>query len=79
MWEAYPHAAYYNVSLQQSQKPYQVILGSFRVDTNHITIHHSLADGDYDWHVTAFNANDVEIAECGERASFTVTAKDKQP
>ena len=69
-WDAYPDAAYYEIYWGSDEG--QAVLVSERVNTNQITPPVDVLSCKYAWHVTAFNAQSVPIAETEEYFYFYV-------
>lgn len=79
-WESYPDAAYYKFSINAdsssgAQTNYDYI--NKRVDGTSYVLDKPLAAGAYACTVTAYNGNDVKVAESSGDIKFTVTGGGK--
>ena len=75
-WEGYPDAAYYKFSINAdsssgAQTNYDYI--NKRVDGTSYVLDQPLAAGSYQITVTAYNANDIKLADSPDDIKFTVT------
>ncbi|MEO5860766.1 MAG: hypothetical protein ABIR33_17680 [Pyrinomonadaceae bacterium] len=71
-WEAYPNAAYYKLSVNPAEYDTDSTVSNERVEGGEYTVTKDLKPGKYSLTLTAYNANDVKLAELKERVSFTV-------
>ena len=71
-WEAYPNAAYYKLSVNPAEYDSDSTISNERVEGTEYTVTKVLKPGKYSMSLTAYNANDVKLAEPKERISFTV-------
>ncbi len=74
-WESYPDAAYYKFSINadsssEAKTEYDYI--NKRVDGTSYVLDKPLSPGTYGVTVTAYNNNDVKLAESGDDIKFTV-------
>ena len=74
-WEGYPDAAYYKFSINAdsssgAQTNYDYI--NKRVDGTSYVLDQPLAAGSYQITVTAYNANDIKLADSPDDIKFTV-------
>jgi len=78
-WESYPDAVYYkfniNPSSSDAQTNYDYI--DKRVDGTSYVLDKPLAAGTYACKVTAYNANDIKLADSPDDIKFTVTGGGK--
>jgi len=77
-WESYPDAAYYKFSINAdsssgAQTNYDYI--NKRVDGTAYDLEKPLTPGSYQITVTAYNGNDIKLAESADDIKFTVSAK----
>lgn len=72
-WEAYPDAAYYEVTLD-SDRGYSVFLFEETQETS-ITSTQDLLNCGYSWYIKAYNSNGVQIAETDGMWDFTETGQ----
>ena len=77
-WESYPEAAYYKFSIHAdsgtgAETNYDYI--NKRIDGSSHVLDKPLAPGSYRIVVTAYNSNDIMIAESPDDIKFTVTAR----
>lgn len=77
-WESYPDAAYYKFSIHAdsgtgAETNYDYI--NKRIDGTSHVLEKPLAAGSYRIVVTAYNSNDIKIAESPDDVKFTVTAR----
>jgi len=77
-WESYPDAAYYKFSINAdsssgAQTNYDYI--NKRVDGTSYVLEKPLTAGSYQITVTAYNGNDIKLAESADDIKFTVSAK----
>lgn len=75
-WDAYPDAAYYKFSIYAdtstgAESNYDYI--NKRVDGVSYTLDKPLAPGEYSCKVTAYNGNDIKLADSPDDIKFTVT------
>lgn len=75
-WDAYPDAAYYKFSIHAdtstgAETNYDYI--NKRVDGTSYALDKPLAPGEYTCKVTAYNGNDIKLAESSDDIKFTVT------
>jgi hypothetical protein len=75
-WDAYPEAAYYKFSVYAdsasgAKTEYDYI--NKRVDGLSYVLDKPLAPGSYTCSVTAYNGNDIKLAESPDDIKFTVT------
>lgn len=71
-WEAYPGAAYYELTLSPAEYDADSSISGERVEGTEFTVPKVLKPGKYSLTVSSFNANDVKLAEPKDRISFTV-------
>lgn len=71
-WEAYPNAAYYKLSVNPAEYDSDSTISNERVEGVEYTATKVLKPGKYSLTLTAYNANDVKLAELKDRISFTV-------
>jgi hypothetical protein len=71
-WEAYPSAAYYKLSVSPAEYDADSTITNERVEGTEYTVAKVLKPGKYSMSLTAYNANDVKLAEPKDRVSFTV-------
>jgi hypothetical protein len=71
-WEAYPNAAYFKLSVNPAEYDADSTVSNERVEGGEYTVTKVLKPGKYSLTLTAYNANDVKLAELKERLSFTV-------
>jgi len=71
-WQAYPGAAYYELTLTPSEYDADSSFSGHRVDGTEFTVPKALKAGKYSLTISSFNANDVKLSEPKERLSFTV-------
>ena len=74
-WEAYPEAAYYKFSVNadsstEAKTDYDYI--NKRIDGTSYTLEKPLSPGTYTITVTAYNGDDVKLAESADDIKFTV-------
>jgi len=79
-WESYPDAAYYKFSVNAdsssgAETNYDYI--NKRIDGTSYVLDKPLAAGTYSCRVTAYNANDIKLAESADDIKFTVTGGGK--
>ena len=79
-WESYPDAAYYKFSINPdsssgAQTNYDYI--NKRIDGTSYVLDKPLAAGTYGCTVTAYNANDIKLADSPDDIKFTVTGGGK--
>lgn len=72
-WEAYPEAAYYEVTLD-SDRGYSVFLFEETEETS-ITSTQDLLNCGYSWYIKAYNSNGMQIAETDGMWDFTETGQ----
>ena len=77
-WESYPDAGYYKFSINAdsssgAQTNYDYI--NKRVDGTSYVLEKPLTAGSYQITVTAYNGNDIKLAESADDIKFTVSAK----
>src|SRR5213078_431766 len=72
-WAAYPEAAYYKFSIYPDDMKVVSPYINERVESTSFAIDKSLQKGTYRWQVTAFNGNDVKLAESSRDIKFTLT------
>ena len=79
-WESYPDAAYYKFSINAdsssgAETNYDYI--NKRIDGTSFVLDKPLAAGSYQCTVTAYNGNDIKLAESSSDIKFTVTGGGK--
>jgi hypothetical protein len=72
-WKAYPNAANYKVQVRTKEGV--GVLSSMETGENSAVPEKSLLNGEYQWRVEAFNAEDTKIAETARDAVFKVTGQ----
>jgi len=72
-WAAYPDAAYYKFSIYPEDMSVTSPYINERVEANSFAIDKALPKGTYRWQVTAYNGNDVKLAESSRDIKFTLT------
>ncbi len=73
-WAAYPEAAYYKFSIYPEDMSVTSPYINERVEANSFALDKPLPKGTYRWQVTAYNSNDVKLAESSNDIKFTLTA-----
>lgn len=73
-WAAYPDAAYYKFSIYPEDMSVTSPYINERVEAVSFAIDKPLPKGTYRWQVTAYNGNDVKLAESSSDIKFTLAA-----
>lgn len=77
-WEAYPDAAYYKLTLSPKNYDAASSVAEDRIEAASYKVEKSLKSGEYALRLSAYNANDVKLAEI-IGVSFNVTGEDAAP
>lgn len=77
-WESYPDAAYYKLTLSPKNYDADSSVTEDRIEAANYKVEKNLKSGEYALRLSAFNANDVKLAEI-IGISFTVTGGDASP
>jgi hypothetical protein len=70
-WAAYPDAAYYKFSIYPEDMSVTSPYINERVEATSFAVDKPLPKGTYRWQVTAYNGNDVKLAESSSDIKFT--------
>ena len=71
-WAAYPEAAYYKFSIYPDDMSVVSPYVNERVESTSFALDKPLQKGTYRWQVTAYNGNDVKLAESSRDIKFTL-------
>jgi hypothetical protein len=71
-WAAYPEAAYYKFSIYPDDLTVVSPYINERVESTSFVLDKPLQKGAYRWQVTAYNSNDVKLAESSREIKFTL-------
>jgi len=72
-WAAYPEAAYYKFSIYPDDMSVVSPYVNERVESTSFALDKPLQKGTYRWQVTAYNSDDVKLAESSRDIKFTLT------
>jgi hypothetical protein len=72
-WAAYPEAAYYKFSIYPDDMSVVSPYVNERVESTSFVLDKPLQKGTYRWQVTAYNGNDVKLAESSRDIKLTLT------
>lgn len=72
-WDAYPDAAYYKLSLSPENYDADSSISEQKIEATDYKVEKNLKAGAYILRLSAYNANDIKLAEIGDDVKFTVT------
>lgn len=72
-WDAYADAAYYKLSFSPAEYDVDSSLTEEKIEGTNYKVEKTLKSGAYSLRLSAYNANDVKLADAGDGVKFTVT------